>query len=381
MRLSIHEPKTKRSIVNLCNSRYTFAMPTIDLPTQRLHTQHLVGPKFETAAEVVAHFGAVQAQDYAGAKWAVAQRAHSLTDADLDRALADGSILRTHVLRPTWHFVTPADIRWMLALTAPRVNAAASYQYRRLELDAATLKRSAKALSTTLPGKQLTRAELEAALNQAGIVTDNQRMIHLLMHAELDGVMCSGGRRGKQFTYALLDERAPHAKTLPRDEALAALALRYFTGHGPATVQDFAWWSGLTLTDARRGLDMVQAQLQRKDVGDQTYWLAQSDGRVKASTPPLLLPNYDEYIVGYADRSAVYDPAHADQLDARNNVLFMHTLLINGQVIGTWQRTLHKSAVVIDLKPFKPLTKEQQRAAAKVVDVYGAFLGLPVTWK
>ncbi len=350
----------------------------IDLPTQRLHTQHLVGPKFETAAEVVSHFGAVQAQDYAGAKWAVAQRTHGLTDADLDRALADGSILRTHVLRPTWHFVIPADIRWMLALTAPRVKAMMAYQNRRLALDAATFKRSAKALSKALPGKQLTRAELEAVLNQAGIVTNNLRTIHLLMHAELDGVMCSGGRRGKQFTYALLDERAPNAKTLPHDEALATLALRYFIGHGPATVQDFAWWSGLTLTDARRGLDMVQAKLQREVVGDQPYWLAELDNHVKASMPPLLLPNYDEYIVGYADRSAIYDPAHADKLDARNNVLFMNTLLIKGQVVGTWQRTLQKNAVTIDLKPFKPLSKADQHVVLKTAEAYGVFLGLPV---
>ncbi len=355
-------------------------MPTFDIPMQRLYNQHLLGPKFETAAEVVAHLGAVQAQDYAGAKWAVAQRTTGLTDADLDRALADGSILRTHVLRPTWHFVTPADIRWLLALTAPRVNAAAAYQYRRLELDEATFKHCAQALSKALAGQPMTRAEVETVVNQAGIVTNNLRLIHLLMHAELAGVICSGGRRGKQFTYALLDERAPEAKALPRDEALAQLALRYFTSHGPATPQDFAWWSGLTLTDARRGLEAVKDQLWREAVNDQDYWQPKSDSPVKDSQPTArLLPNYDEYTVGYADRRAIFDAAHADQLGALNSVL-TQVVVIDGQIAGTWQRTLHKQSVIIAIKPFKPLTQRAQRAVLRAAQHFGAFLGLPVTW-
>ncbi|MFN8595917.1 MAG: winged helix DNA-binding domain-containing protein [Anaerolineae bacterium] len=355
----------------------------IDLIHHRLYTQHLLGPKFETAANVVSHFGAVQAQDYAGAKWAVAQRTTGLNDADLDRALEDGSILRTHVLRPTWHFVTPADIRWMLALTAPRVKAAGAYQWRRLELDEALFKRSHNVLTKTLRDGPLPRTAVATALKRAGVLGDGeQRLSHLLMRAELDGLICSGGRHGKQFTYALLDERAPQAKTLPRDEALATLTLRYFVGHGPATVQDFAWWSGLTLTDAKRGLELAKDQLHQSVIDDQVYWQAASIAPARASTlTATLLPSFDEYTVGYADRSALFDAAHFERLNAANSgVALSNTLLIRGQIVGNWKRTLHKDAALIELMPFRPLTQIEQRAIAKEADRFGAFLGLRVVW-
>lgn len=355
----------------------------IDLTHQRLYTQHLLGPKFETAADVVAYFGAVQAQDYAGAKWAVAQRTLNLIDADLDRALADGSILRTHVLRPTWHFVTPADIKWLLALTAPRVKAACAYQWRRLELDEALFKRSHAVLTKTLRDGPLSRTQVAEALTRAKVIQDGeQRLSHILMQAELDGLICSGGRHGKQFTYALLADRVPHAKTFPRDEALAELTRRYFTGHGPATVQDFAWWSGLTLTDAKRGLAAVKDQLQPAVIGDQIYWQAASIAPARATILTAhLLPSFDEYTVGYADRSTLFDAAHFERLTAANSgVALSNTLLIRGQIVGNWKRTLQTDAVQIELMPFRPLTQIEQRAVAKEADRFGAFLGLPVVW-
>jgi len=359
-------------------------MPTFDLLHHRLYNQHLLGPKFETATEVVSHFGAVQAQDYAGAKWAVSQRTPGLTDADLDRALADGSILRTHVLRPTWHFVTPADIRWLLALTAPRLKAAGASRWRQLGLDEALFKRSSAALLKALrDGQHLTRLELAAALDRAGIAMDvEQRLSHILMRAELDSLICSGGRRGKQFTYALLDERAPAAKSLPRDEALAQLILRYFNSHGPATAQDFAWWSGLTLTDARRGLESIKDQLRHEVVDDQDYWLAASDIHATAAAPTaLLLPAFDEYTVAYADRSAIFDAAHTEQLDMRNAGLALsQTVLIRGKIVGNWKRTVQKNAVLMELNPFRPLTKTEQRAITQAAELFGAFLELPVVW-
>src|SRR5688572_10872776 len=233
-------------------------MSLFAIPTQRLHNQHISQVGFRQPAEVVGWLGAVQAQDYAAAKWALALRAPGLTDADVDRALADGSILRTHVLRPTWHFVLPDDIRWMLALTAPRINALSAYYYRQMGLDDATFARSNDVLAKALQGgQQRTREELAAVLHQAGIYNGELlAFTYLMIRAELDGVVCSGARRGKQFTYALLDERAPQARQLTRDEALAELARRYFSGHGPATLADFVWWSGLTVTDARSGLEM-----------------------------------------------------------------------------------------------------------------------------
>src|SRR6185503_5208433 len=237
-------------------------MTELNITGLRLANQKLSTSTFKSPAEVVSWLGAVQAQDYAGAKWAVALRAPGLTDSDIEQAFTDGKILRTHVMRPTWHFVLPEDIRWMLELTAPRVLAAIAYMDRQLGLDKAIIKRSNAILAKALQGgNQLTRAELGSILQRSRVNTDDLRLGHLLSHAEVDGIICSGGRRGKQFTYALIDERAPRARTLKRDEALAELTRRYFVSHGPATVQDFVWWSGLTTADARNGLEMNKSRL------------------------------------------------------------------------------------------------------------------------
>jgi hypothetical protein len=353
----------------------------VDVVRQRLHNQHLAGTKFERPCEVVQWLGAVQAQDYAGAKWAVGQRMHDATDAALDEAFADGTILRTHVMRPTWHFVTPADIRWLLALTAPRVKARSAYNHRELALDDAIFTRSNAALAVALRGgKQRTRTELASVLQEAGIATDDLRLGHLMFRAELDGVVCSGARRDKQFTYALLDERAPQARALAHDEALAELTLRYVTSHGPATVQDFVWWSGLTTTDARAGLAMIESQLTHDVVGDRTYWFTASTPIAQDPSPTAyLLPNYDEYIVGYTDRRAILDAPPADRLDARGNVLFNHTIVIDGQVVGTWKRTLTKDAAIINAAPFAPLDTAEAQALKVAAARYGQFMGLPAT--
>jgi hypothetical protein len=358
-------------------------MTGLAIAHQRLHNQHIAGPPLETPAAVVRRLGAVQAQDYAAAKWAVAQRTLSVTDAALDQALADGAILRTHVLRPTWHFVIPGDIHWLLALTAPRVKAAIAYYDRRLGLDDRLIGRCNAALADALTGGgQLTRPELAAVLTDAGIMADGpdgQRLGHLLMHAELDGVLCSGARRGKQFTYALLEERAPHPRVLTRDDALAELAGRYFTSHGPATLKDFVWWSGLAAADARRGLEFIKPQLVEALVEGQAYWFSPSTPLAKDASPTAyLLSNFDEYTVGYADRSAVYDARHTALLDARGDILSHHTVVIDGQIVGTWKRTREKDAVAIELTPFAPLNSAELDALSAAAGRYGAFLNLPV---
>lgn len=208
---------------------------------------------------------------------------------------------------------------------------------------------------------------------------DGQRLGHLLMHAELDGVLCSGARRGKQFTYALLEERASHPRILGRDEALAALAGRYFTSHGPATLKDFVWWSGLTSPDARRGLELVRPQLMDAMVDGQTYWLSPSTPPPKDSSPTAyLLSNFDEYTVGYADRSAVYDAQHTALMDARGDILSHHPMVIDGQIVGTWRRILEKGAVAIEPTPFTPLNDAKLNALSAAALRYGAFLNLPV---
>src|SRR5947207_3024980 len=248
-------------------------MITLDIAHQRLHNQHITRRTLETPQALVEWLGAVQAQDFAAAKWALGLRLQGVKDDDIEQAFTDGAILRTHVMRPTWHFVSPADIRWLLALTAPRVHAANAYWYRKLELDDAIVGQSNDALTNALQGgKQLTRDKLASALKLAGIVTEGeQRVNYIIMRAELDGIICSGARRGKQFTYALLVERAPQARTLARDEALAELTRRYFTSHGPATLQDFVWWSGLAAIDAKAGIEMVKPQLVHEVVDGQAY--------------------------------------------------------------------------------------------------------------
>ncbi len=351
-------------------------MINLNIAHRRLHNQHITRRTLETPQALVEWLGAVQAQDFAAAKWALGLRLQGVTDEDIEQAFTDGAILRTHVMRPTWHFVSPADIRWLLALTAPRVHAANANWYRKLELDDAIVRRCNETLANALQGgKQLTRDELASTLQQAGIVTEGeQRVTYIVMRAELDGIICSGARRGKQFSYALLAERAPQARTLDRDEALAELTMRYFTSHGPATVQDFVWWSGLTAADARVGLAIVTSHLLHETIGGQTYWFPPSTPPAQdLSQTAYLLPNYDEYTVGYTDRSAIFDALHTNKLDQREGLL-TNTMVLDGQIVGIWKRTFQKNTVVIEANPFVPLSTTENRAFAASANRYGAFL-------
>jgi len=231
-------------------------MTISDIREQRLLNQHLASPHFIQPADIVYYMGAIQAQDYVGGKWAIAQRLKGATDKTIEDAFTNGSIIRTHVMRPTWHFVHPKDIRWMIQLTAPRIMAIAGTQHRQFQLNNSIFSKCEKAIQQAMEGgKQLIRNEIVEALEQAGVATNEQRFIHIMMQMELIGLVCSGGRQGKQFTYTLLDERVPATKPLDKQEALAALAERYFTSHGPATLQDYVWWSGLTVADAKTGLE------------------------------------------------------------------------------------------------------------------------------
>jgi hypothetical protein len=351
-----------------------------DIARRRLINQHLTAATITTPAEMVRLLGAVQAQDYAGAKWALGMRTRGVDDAIVEQAMSDGSIIRTHVLRPTWHFVAPADIRWMLALTAPRVSAAMAPYNRKLELDTAVFRRSNAALTRALrDGKQLTRAELAAVLRWAHVNVDGtQRLGHLMLQAELDGIICSGARRGKQFTYALLEERVPPATPLDRDEALLELTKRYFATRSPATPHDFAWWSGLTVADAMRGIDVAGSALEREVIGDRTYWVDPSvRSRSKASPTAHLLPNYDEFFIGFKDRSAIGKRLKSSELVTGGDALTAHVVVVDGQLVGGWKRTLTKKAVV-ELNLLTRLTEAEERAVAGAADAYGDFLKLPV---
>ena len=324
--------------------------------------------------------GAVQAQDYTGAKWGIAQRCASATDADIDHVFDDGKILRTHVLRPTWHFVSPADIRSLLELTAPRIKASMVAYMRVLELDEAVFRRSNALIAKALGGgHHLTRAELGAVLHRGRIRATGPRLAHMIMRAELDALVCSGVRRGKAHTYALLDERAPDFPAVDRNEALARLARRYFTSHGPATLRDYTWWSGLAAADARAGLEMVKPELQSEVVEGSTYWFATSPDTAPFQHPTIhLLPNYDEQFVAYKDRTAAVPSSLRKQLDPRALAIIGNVVVMNGQVIGSWRRRIEKHGVAIEVKLLITLNKMQRAALQTAVDRYARFIRLPV---
>jgi hypothetical protein len=350
----------------------------IDIIQRRLNNQLLARRKLARPEEVMAWQGAVQAQDYAGARWAVGQRlAGGANDTAVEQAFNEGKILRTHVMRPTWHFVAAEDIRWLLALTAPRVQALNATMYRQLELDESLLQRGSAVIAEALAGgQQLTRAELSTTLGAASIAAEKMRLAYIVMYAELEGIICSGPRRGKQFTYALLAERAPQARLLEREESLAELTQRYFTSHGPAAVQDFAWWSGLTTAEARAGLELVKSALVEEMAGDQSYWLAPDIPITEGPSPTAhLLPNYDEYLISTRDSTPFLDPDHL-QLLTESSQLFPHCVVIDGRLVGSWRRQFKKNKVIISLNLFAPLNQAQQQAIHEAAEEYARFLNM-----
>ncbi|HVT39347.1 MAG TPA: winged helix DNA-binding domain-containing protein [Gemmatimonadaceae bacterium] len=347
---------------------------------QRLRSQHLVAPAFTDPVDVVRSLGAVQSQDYPNAKWAIAQRGRGIRDGDVERAVSTGALIRTHILRPTWHFVAAEDVRWMLALTAPRVSAAMASYNRKLALDAKVFRKSNAAITRVLrDGKELTRAELAKVLSRAGVkVSTGQRVAHLLMQAELDGVICSGPRRGKQITYMLLDLRVPPARAWDRDEALLELTRRYFDTRGPATLRDFSWWSGLTTGDAKRGIEAAGAALHRETRDGRPYWhdpATQASSR--ATRTAHLLPNYDEYFVGFRDRSAIGERLRKSLSNPRVDALMGHVLVVDGQIVGGWRRTLAKRAE-IEFEMLVPITATERKRVTATAERFGRFLGLSV---
>jgi hypothetical protein len=360
-------------------STLPMAANSADLLSTRLRHQQLVDSKLRKPARVVSWLCAVQAQDFPAAKWAIGLRAPGVQDGDVEQAFNDGLILRTHVLRPTWHFVSPEDIRWMLALTAPRIHAGSAYYYRQSGLDAKTLAKSCAMMHRMLEGGHyLTRAEMAVHLKRAKVPADGLKLAYLMMHAELEGAICSGPRRGKQFTYALLDERAPKTKALDRPEALAELAKRYFASHGPATVRDFSWWSGLTVKDVKEAIGAARPILESTTINGLQYWSGDTaQGPALKSGSAYLLPNYDEYLIAYKDRGPVVDPSRAANIAARTGGALANHLVIDGRLAGGWSRTLEGNSVTLDVAPYKKLTPVQSRAVANAADCYGEFLGLP----
>ena len=329
---------------------------------------------FDRPEDVVSWLGAVQSQDYPGAGWALAQRTPGVLEARVHEAFDTGRILRTHVLRPTWHFVAAADLRWILALSGPRVHVSNGSVYRLVELDARTLARAHKILARALAGRNWqTRTELAAALERGGIRASGLRLAYIVMHAELEALICSGPRRGKQFTYALLDDRVSPARPLDRDTAVVELARRYLRGHGPATARDFSWWSGLTLRDANAAFAAIDGELVREVAGGLTYWFAPGRRPAPRRAPiARLLPNYDEYLIAHRDRALVLGDRRLGRKDR-----FPYHLILDGRVAGSWRPRTGARELVVEVATYSRPSSAGTAAIAAEAARYGRFRGLP----
>ncbi|HSS39919.1 MAG TPA: winged helix DNA-binding domain-containing protein [Polyangia bacterium] len=362
-------------------ARQSVASDAARIAAHRLAAQGIARHQHADAAGLVGWMGAIQAQDPAGARWAVAMRlaARGVTEAAILRALETGAIIRTHAMRWTWQLVAASDLHWLLPLVAPGLVRRAARRSRELDLDERTFRRSRAALERALAGgAHLTRDELRAALEAAGVSTADERLSHLLGRAELDGLICSGAPRGKSATYALLEARAPRpAAPWPRERALTELARRYFRSRGPATMADFVWWSGLPPAEARTAVQRVEPELARETIAGQPTWRDPEvvpPGRA-ALAQAYLVPPFDEILVAYKDRAALLDPIHARRLNAGGGML-SPSVLLRGRVVATWRRTLGRAEVAIAVQPFERLTAQDRDAIAAAAGRYAAFLQL-----
>ena len=333
----------------------------------RLHCQHIARQRLADPGALVAHMGALQAQDHANALWAIGLRTAGADAASVRAAIADRRIVRSWVLRGTLHCVAGADLRWMLALLAERSIAGMAGSHRGLELDDKVFAACRKLIRKALAGKQMTRPALFALLNDAGIATSGQRGIHILWRLAQDGLLCFGDHAGKQPTFALLDDWLPApGPAYSRDQALAELAKRYVTSHGPATTADFAFWAGIKLSDAKLGLEAC-AGLERAESAGVRYWMAQ--GAAAAASGVFLLPGFDEYLLGYKDRGAVLAADHAPRIAPGGNGVFKPMIVSGGQIIGTWQRADGGASV----DPFVALKRAETKAVKAAALAVSAF--------
>jgi hypothetical protein len=344
----------------------------------RLFNQNISRTTFKKPHELVSWMGAIQAQDYAMAKWGIGLRLKNSSDDQVERAINDGTIVRTHLMRPTWHFVSAKDVRWILQLTAPNIHKITKTYNKNLELDEKIFRKSNKIICRLLEGGQhKSRNEIMTELQKNKFIITPLRAAHLMFRAELDQIVCNGPRRNKEFTYALLDERIPKSgKEFLREEALGELALRYFTSHGPATLKDYAWWSGLTMGDARKGLEIIRTNLTTEIVDEVEYWMNPSTSKiVTPSQTVFLLPAFDEYAVAYRDRSTTHNPIHV----INNGYGILSPLvIIDGKISGTWKRQEKKDKVEIQITPFMSFRKKNISEINNAAGAFGDFLNKKV---
>ncbi len=352
----------------------------MDIVNYRLANQHLISSVFENSQEVVSHFGAVQAQDYNAAKWSIGLRLKNSRDKEIEQAFNEGKILRTHILRPTWHFVSPENLNWIEKLTSDRVKQLMKTYNIKLELTDELFKKTNKLICKTLQSKNyLTRQEIKSLLDEINIKTNVQRLAHIVMWAELDGLICSGPMRNKSFTYALLSERAPKQKNLTREESLAELVKLYYQSHGPSLIKDFSWWSGLSMKDATQGASLNKSKLFTEKVNGKQFWFFPTKHNpLPAKHSVFLLSVYDEYFIGYKDRSFILENNYKKNMVAVGNALLTSLIIINGRVEGTWKKKLGKDKIEIKLNLFRKLNHKEMNELKIISEKYGNFLGMSV---
>ena len=349
-----------------------------EIAARRLISQGISSTIKRSPAEVVDGLGAMQAQDYLGALWAIAVRTPGTTEAEVEKAIANREIVRTWPMRGTLHFIPAEDVRWMLELLTPRVIAGCKRRWEELELNEKVFTKARKIIERALVGgKHLSRPAVMELLDRGGIVSANQRGIHILSRLAMERVLCFGPRIGKQPSFLLLDEWIPTSRLLDREASLAAMARRYFHGHGPATLQDFVWWTGLKASDAKAGLANVAPELERISSDGVEYWMQPNIDTRGSKQPQLfLLPPFDEYLVGYRDRSAALEPHHANQVVPGGNGIFLPIVVQKGRVIGTWRRALQRNRVLVSASTFTPRSQLQKQAFVRAAKAYGQFLNL-----
>ena len=349
----------------------------MNIPNIRLLNQQLLNPLFREPKELVSWMGAMQAQNYSMVKWAVGMRLKSATIQAVEKALHEGEILRTHVMRPTWHLVAAEDIRWMLKLSAQRIISANDSFAKGYDLDIPNelYTKAHDLLEKILCGKKsMTKQEIAEHFTRSGIVADNHRMTRFMARAEQEGIICSGEDRGSKCTYALLEERVPPMPELTKDESLARLARSYFRSHSPAVLQDFIWWSGLPVSDAKQAVYLIASELTTEQWKEQTWYIHDTcRTRGKLSGHIHLLPSYDEYLLGYKDRTDVLPLEHYSKAFT-NNGLFFPIVLHNGQVIGNWDKSVKKKSVDLKYSWFRQVADMNEETLERERQKFTRFL-------
>lgn len=350
-----------------------------DISNFRIQNQFIQNPEFLSAKDLVYSMGAMQAQDLSMVKWAVGQRLQAATEKAIDNAYNKGEVIRTHLMRPTWHLVSAEDVYWLLELTAPRIKPLLKARNIQLELTEDIFSRCYRIIEKELDnGMALTREKLIQLFENEKIKTDENRFSHLMMRAELDGLICSGPLHNGKLTYTLLPDRVPVKKQLSKEEALYELARRYFFSHGPATLQDFVWWSGLSVSDARKALETNKSNLMSEIVLSQTYWFGNSISHSKLNSVDVyLLPAFDELLISYRDRTALITSEN-NKKAISNNGIFRPIVVVNGEVCGIWRRTSQKNQTIIEVNLFQAQNKQIVEHIENEANRYSLFIDKPV---